>query len=151
MNITSLFILSVILLIILIIITNDAKDKSIYLGKLPKIFLLITFTAPFIIIWYLIKRNKIKNNMDNNTNSGSGRLCPYCNELNVENSEQCIKCARLMPKYQSNDIVQSIPKKCIIYEDSLSNDELKTIEKYKMQLSTQKYVELIESIEKKLT
>jgi uncharacterized protein with PQ loop repeat len=49
---------------LLYLLTKDAKRYNIYLSRPVKIMFLLTFTVPFIIVWYFIKRNKIKQTME---------------------------------------------------------------------------------------
>jgi hypothetical protein len=49
---------------LLYLLTKDAKRYNIYLSRSVKIMFMLTFTVPFIIVWYFIKRNKIKHIME---------------------------------------------------------------------------------------
>jgi len=49
---------------LLYLLTKDAKRYNIYLSRPVKIMFMFTFTVPFIIVWYFIKRNKIKKMME---------------------------------------------------------------------------------------
>ncbi len=37
-------------------LSKDAERHNIYLSRTTKIMFLLTFTAPFVIIWYIYKR-----------------------------------------------------------------------------------------------
>jgi len=51
---------------LLIILSKDAKKHDIYLSKNLKILFLLSFTAPFIIIWYLFKRRGAEEGVQEN-------------------------------------------------------------------------------------
>jgi len=51
----------IIIFTLLFLLSKDAKRHDIYLSRTLKVLFLLTFTAPFIIIWYLvIRKNKKK-------------------------------------------------------------------------------------------
>jgi hypothetical protein len=50
------------IIIPLVLISRDAEKHNIYLSRLTKILFLLTITAQFVLIWYLIKRRKSKEN-----------------------------------------------------------------------------------------
>jgi hypothetical protein len=52
-----------VIIFLLMLISRDAEKHDIYLSRLTKILFLLTITAPFVLIWYLIKRHKSKENV----------------------------------------------------------------------------------------
>ncbi|GHT80002.1 hypothetical protein FACS1894130_10350 [Spirochaetia bacterium] len=51
-------------IVLLYFLTKDAKKYGIYLSMPIKVMFFLTFTVPFIILWYFIKRNKIKKSIN---------------------------------------------------------------------------------------
>jgi len=49
-----------VIFLILYFLSRDADKNNIYLSRSTKILFLFTITAPFILIWYFIKRKQSK-------------------------------------------------------------------------------------------
>ncbi|MCD1656034.1 hypothetical protein K7J14_15145 [Treponema zuelzerae] len=58
MQSTSSIIAFAIVIVLFILFSRDAEKNNITLSKTTKVLFLLTFTMPFVVIWYFIKRRK---------------------------------------------------------------------------------------------